>query len=240
MKWILVDPEQYVCRIRAKGKHIGSIAPSGGRIFDAIENQVVDDYCQDRKMIATRDLRELFRTKGMEVRCTDDQLRDFVKRYNREHRDHPAQDKMPVALFQQHIDAWLAQQPATDECNLERLQVLRDLREPVISEDRIYVPFASKGMLKRIRGAIGKWVKLVVDAKQNVVAKDWSILTLGFILCRQAPSWTRVREKRKGKDGVQLHLQTSTMQPVLQAIIHAEEHEVIEYASPPDLLFLNF
>ncbi len=107
------------------------------------------------------------------------------------------------------------------------MKVLTDVRSPIMTEERVYIPLSCTGMLNRLSKAKGKYLRLVVDAKQGVVAGTWGVLTLGFVVCRQEVSSASFRV---GRRRVCLQCQTSTMQPIMMAIIQAEDSPNLQYA----------
>ena len=221
-KWHLVGTRKHSLVIRAAGEHLHEEVPEGGMLWSAAEYAIISDICNGKAHITTREIRDKFKEAHIKMRCTDSQLHNFIKRYNNSNRLHPARDQLPVCQFQSHIDDWLRKQPTPEARIRSDLIVLRNSRLPVINEKEICVPFACDGMLNRIKEAQGRKLKLVVDAKKNVVNKDWSILSAGWIANRQEASTTRIRGRGCSKKGVQVSLQTSTMELILQAIIHDE------------------
>lgn len=87
----------------------------------------------------------------------------------------------------------------------------------------MYVAFTSPGMLQRLPKARGKKLKLVVDGKQNVVANNYTIVTLAFVVCRQQTSWTTLSPGRGRRHRLEMH--TATSQPFMQCLVQSEAHD---------------
>ena len=73
-------------------------------------------------------------------------------------------------------------------------------------------------MVARIFGAENKIVRLVVDGKQKVLANEYTIVTLGFLVSSESLVKTRL-----GKGRQEAH--TSTQEPFLQALMNSESAE---------------
>ena len=226
-KWHLVGAARDLLKIWIRGKHGVDKPLDGGQLWNAKEWNILQAYVEGKTHISFKEIKNAFKAANLPVRCEPTQLHNFVKRYNTGHKKHPANDDIPIEQFEQHVNAILETQVKIEDGPVESLIVLSDIRKPVVEADQIYVPFASVGMLKRIRKARGKWVKLVMDVKQNVAAKGWGVLTTGFVACRQSPTWTRVRKYSRSKT---LELHTSTMQPMFQAIVNEEDDKTMTYA----------
>ena len=134
-----------------------------------------------------------FNKNHVAFRCSNGQLHSFVKRYNHNHRSHIAIYQLPVVQFEEHVQGWIAQQRAPAERERSDLIILQNTRAPSITENEIVVSFVCDGMLNRIRDTKGRYLKLVIDAKQNVVAKTGCIVIAGWVANRQEQSNTRVR-----------------------------------------------
>ena len=192
--WSTSGSDRHLLIIKQRGDHNVEREPEGGQLWNGAEWKVLSKYIRGRNKICTREIRKLFREHGLRFRCADEQLWSFVARFNTEHRSAPVQGKVPVEVVKGHVADWSAKQKAMSEAAIDDLLVLKDVREPIVDEDRIYIPFTSRGMLERLRNAEGKYLKIVLDAKQNIVAQAWTILTIGFLACRQSPSRTSARK----------------------------------------------
>ena len=194
-------------------------------LFNAEEWAVIARACEGLVHITTKSIRTALKKSGIKCRHTGEQLSNFVGRYNTTHRFAPVADqhRTPVELLRSHVEQWVGKQGVMAASRQAQLHILNDVREPIIESGRIYIPFASKGMLASIRGARGQYLKMVVDAKQKVLTNRWSILTVGFIVRRQTLSTTS--SHGPGGKRAQVKAHTSTMQPLLQALIDTESED---------------
>ena len=135
------------------------------------------------------------------------------------------QRETPVELLRSHVSQHCEAQGPLANAAVDDVHVLVDVREPVISRERVYIPFSSKGMLASVRNGRSQCLKMVLDGKQKVLNNQWAILTIGFIVRRQDLGSTSSR--KKSGERIKLMAHTSTMQPFMQAIIDQESTENI-------------
>ena len=110
---------------------------------------------------------------------------------------------------------------------MAQLHILIQIREPVITEKPIYIPYACKGMVQELQHVHGDFLKLLLDAKQKVLSNRWSVLTFGFITRRQDVSNTTIRQTG-ARYCVEMH--TSTMIPLFQVVIDTESKDNLQDA----------
>ena len=190
----------------------------------------MQDVCADQARISTKAIRAGLRKAKIRCRHSTEQLGNFVGRHNSKHKIAPQahQTETPVELLRTHVAKLCEHEGTLAHSGQGQLHILRDTREPIISRERVYIPFASKGMLACVRSARGQFLKIVLDGKQKVLNNSWTILTIGFIVRRQTLTKTSARY-HAGKR-TQLKAHTSTMQPFMQAVIDTESEENITAA----------
>ena len=215
--------------IKAHGKHGKPKEKDGSMLWSAEEMAVVNELLQSSEPVSSRGLKKAFREKGIQTKCENKQINNFVKRTrsNVKALTPHGGTGSPIEVLRMHIDQHVAEQGSWADALLFRVLVLAHVRTPVITQERSYIPFASKGMVNIIKFAKQYYLKMVLDAKQSVLHNKWSILTIGFRICRQVISHTTVRHHGKKVD---LEMHTSTMQPFFQAIVSTEHTDNIEDA----------
>ena len=139
-------------------------------LFNAREWSVVRTAAKGTPRLTVKVVRAALKAASISCRQSGQQLSDFVARHNRKSQLAPRVDltRTPVELLKTHVAQWIEQQGNREEGAQWRLHVLADVREPLITEDRVYIPFACRRMLQFIRNAKGQYLKLVLDGKQKV------------------------------------------------------------------------
>lgn len=203
--------------------------PIGGMLFNAAEMAAVSAAACCAAKITTSAVRAAVRKAGLSLRCSKIQLWDYASRHNKNACPGPQRGDQDIRIetLRTHIKEWIASQKPVAESALDECRVWNDITVPFIIEERVYIPIGCRGMGEVIKSAKHRYLKLVLDAKHKVPTNRWSILTLGFILCRQEVSTTSIR--RHGQQ-ISIGMHTSTMQPALQAIINAESKPNIKNA----------
>lgn len=139
--------------IRVAGKHTKPKATDGHMLFNAQEMAVIANAIKGKSKVATQFLRQAFAMAGVKPRCLPRQLRDFVKNFNKKMRSIPAsaEKDLPIEVLRQHVQQWKRQQASWDKCEISDLLLLDGIREPIVSEAQVYIPFSCKGMLSRLQ-----------------------------------------------------------------------------------------
>ena len=84
-------------------------------------------------------------------------------------------------------------------------------------------------MLKRAEAARNKVVKLAIDGKQKLVANNYTVLTLSFLVSSEHVTQTRDSRLRVSS---RPHVHTLTQEPFLQALVNSEaEANVTQFFS---------
>eukprot|EP00973_Karenia_brevis_P032524 4486154-Karenia_brevis.AAC.1 len=100
-------------------------------------------------------------------------MRDYVKNYNARNKAVADTKRPLLEQLRTHVSKWSEKhgQLSLNPEDLSALKVLEYIRKPVLEKDRIYVPFACRGMLDTLTH-VGR-VELVVDANKNLFARTW-------------------------------------------------------------------
>ena len=77
----------------------------------------------------------------------------------------------------------------------------------------------AKGMIRRGKGAKNKVVKPVVDGKQKILANEYTIVTVGFVVSSAKVTRAKVFKRKSA------HVHTSTQEPFLQALVDSKSAE---------------
>jgi hypothetical protein len=165
--------------------------------------------------------RQAFATAEVPLDLASKQLHDLVKRQRKDVAKPGSQAAVTIAEMRASVDSWQEQQPSYSEAPLHKLLVLSTPSGSVVEESRVYVPFSCRGMLERLRGAQGQKLKLVVDMKQKVLTNQYGVITLAFLVNKQATSWSPVVHTSHVRRTLEVH--TSTAVPFLQCLVHSEE-----------------
>ena len=124
-----------------------------------------------------------------------------------------------MEIFRIVVKKHIEQQSSLETASLKELLILSDVRAPIVREDRVYVPFASRGMLETVQSAKGHKMLAVLDSKQKVIAGSWGVLTIGFLARDQNRKRTSARNHGQ-RFLVNMH--TSTTVPFFQVVIDEE------------------
>lgn len=177
----------------------------------------------------TRSIMHAFANAGVPCSLEPPQIHNWVKLQNWQSTDAiPCLAPQPIAVVTGIIEAWLERQRPFDGATLEELPVLQTPCAPQgysITEHQVYVPFAARGMLELRTQAHGNMLKVVVDAKQNILEHGYGVLTLAFLHSSDRRQWTRVNTHVH--DGPHLELHTTTATPFFQALVHTESTQTL-------------
>ncbi|CAK9008753.1 unnamed protein product, partial [Durusdinium trenchii] len=169
-----------------------------------------------RPRVTSKDVRDALQAHQLQVRCTNTQLHNFVVRFNR--TGPPQSGKGNLTLSQVRnaaMDYMCESMEAWATWNPWRLVVLPC---PTFEVDRICVVWTCPGMLRRAACLQGKVVKLAVDAKQKIVANEYGIVTVSFLVSSATPSKTWAGTKHT--KSIDTH--TATQEPFIQALVNSE------------------
>ena len=149
----------------------------------------------------------LRKAAGLQLRCEPKQLFHFISRQRGQRQIQRV--RAPTLLVGQ-----LASCIARFQVHSIEEVSTKDLYELVVLpgaclEDRVCVVFTCRGMIARGRAAQNKVIKLAVDGKQKIIANDYTILTLSFLV----PSAT-VALTRQAKRNVRSKAHTCTQEPL--------------------------
>ena len=202
--------------IEEKGCHGKLQPPSGGRLWTCAEAWALSGLDAKRPRVTSKDVRDALRAHQLQVRCTNTQLHNFVARFNR--TGPPQSGKGNLTLSQVRnaaMDYMCESMEAWATWNPWRLVVLPC---PTLEVDRICVVWTCPGMLRRAACLQGKVVKLAVDAKQKIVANEYGIVTVSFLVSSATPSKTWAGTKHT--KSIDTH--TATQEPFIQALVNSE------------------
>ncbi len=101
-----------------------------------------------------------------------------VKRQNQARGCLSRTAELPIEVLKEIVHRHVEGQPPPDQAAADVLRVMVAVREPVITEQRVYVLFSCQGMLNRCVEAKGRHLKLVVDGKQKLVVNEYAVVTL--------------------------------------------------------------
>lgn len=86
---------------------------------------------------------------------------------------------------------------------------------PVHQLIRVCIAFTCPGMIARARGAANLGIKLAVDGKQKILANEFTIVTLSFLVPSEAATHTKVTPQSRN---TRVKVHTCTQEPFLQAL----------------------
>jgi len=225
VKWNLDGPNAFwmVAKKKAVAHVVERAAPTGGALWNALEKRIIEAFVKGKSRIKTKELHTAFREAGVVPRASDAQIHDYVKNFNKTHKD-PMDTREPlVQQLEQHVEPWCQTVAPTEESvpSVDTLFVLAYIRRPVVTKARVYVPFACRGSLSVLKSAKAKWLVIVWDAKKKVFCDSWGILSIGFLVRKTAPGNTSLRHAAGKRTSVELF--TGTFQLFFQAIVHEED-----------------
>eukprot|EP00438_Fugacium_kawagutii_P009631 Skav214980 [mRNA] locus=scaffold508:78764:83263:- [translate_table: standard] len=202
--------------IFTKGVHGRLAAPAGGALWTVAEKYAINKYCDGMRKISAKDVRAALKKANMRLRLSPRQLSNFVNREraaaNQTHRAKNA--KVSISELASAAAKWHMKPGQNwDDVPLAQLIVLPDM---VVKENEVVIAWTCKGMLRRAKGAQQKVVKLIVDGKQKILANEYTVVTVGFVVSNQKVTQTRVAKRKRAK------VHTSTQEPFLQALVDSE------------------
>ena len=179
--------------------------------------------------ITCASVRNALEAAALPLRCSTQQLVQWVTRHRK--REQVTKSKAPQCL--QDLVIACKSMP-TGLAALQRSEVheLVLLESPQIRSEEVFVPFSCRGMLETLRSLKQHRVALVLDAKYQLLNNTLAVATIGLLSRRKEPSRTTL--KRAGERREQAWVLTTTMLPLVQAIMHAESGE--NFAQLYDLL----
>ena len=123
-KWPLVGSGKDVLAIFAKCQQDEQgHRPEGGHVWNSREMQVVRKYIEGKTHITTKELKEAFQDAGVQRRCLDHQVHDFVKLFNSANKAHPPRDALPIEQYQQRVQLWIEGQSAPKNARIDELLI---------------------------------------------------------------------------------------------------------------------
>ena len=214
--------------IRCKGKHSHLKKPEGGALWNALELNCIAAAFPQETVLTSRGIRKALKNQGLKLRCTPTQLNNYVKNHRKVTQTSCNKGKgVPIETLKQHFLSWYEEQPPMDKHHVAAVCILHEIRQPVVTEERVYVPFACYGMLCRLKSAKNKALKVVVDVKQSIVCNRWGVFTAALLESREDTTWTSVRNGAVKK---RMEAHTGTAQPIFQAVINTECEENMTWA----------
>ena len=215
-------------RVHARGRHGSLQSPSGGLLWTVAEEHVLASKFTAGVQVTAKAVREVFRQSDLPLRCSNSQLHNWVSRTQRNVSSLPplpkkgltaAEMRAAASPFITDVADWRSQP-------LHRLIILPNL---VFEEQRVCAIWTCPGMLKRAEAARNKVVKLAIDGKQKLVANNYTVLTLSFLVSSEHVTQTRDSRLRVSS---RPHVHTLTQEPFLQALVNSEaEANVTQFFS---------
>lgn len=92
----------------------------------------------------------------------------------------------------------------------------------VVDAERVCIAFTCPGMIARARGAANLGIKLAVDGKQKILANEFTIVTLSFLVPSEAATHTKVTPQSRN---TRVKVHTCTQEPFLQALVSSESEK---------------
>ncbi|CAE6960638.1 RPL15 [Symbiodinium sp. CCMP2592] len=207
--------------VRARGKHGELAKPSGGALWNVAEEYVLQQSFPDKSDISSRSIRSCFRRAGLAVRCTPRQLAQFVDRAKSQSNagKRGQQTGVPIHALEAAAREFTRDDSVPwEKLPLDQLVVLPDFH---VSEQRVCVIWTSRGMLERAKHGQNHNLKLVVDGKQKLLANQYSVVTVSFLVPNSSMSSTWAGPGRKSH----VDAYTGTQEPFLQALVNEETAE---------------
>ena len=136
-------------------------------------------------------------------------------------RQHPREkeERPRRELLMRSLHDWPEQEPDAPA----ELFLINDPPR-TMTEDRVCLPFASRGMCDVLRWFADSSVVMFVDAKQSCMAHGWGVITASIAVRDQLRYTTLGRSEGRR---IQARAYTSHAEPVLQAIINVEDTQNI-------------
>ncbi|CAJ1405087.1 unnamed protein product, partial [Effrenium voratum] len=154
--------------------------------------------------------------QNLSLRCSNTQLHNFVVRFN--NAGPPRSAKSKVTLSELQNAALQHTCPNMEAWQTWKVSQLLVLPSSTFEADRICVMWTCPGMLRHAQALQEKVVKLAVDAKQKVVANEYGIVTLSFLVSSAVPSKTWAGATHTKSTSAH----TATQEPFLQALVDTE------------------
>lgn len=197
-----------------RGEHGRLSKPKGGRLWTVHEEEVIKNSCQAKPLTTAR-VRDALKTAGLPVRCTSQQLNDYVAREKKKQGGQSSSKaELTVGELQARVNAFRPLDTQWRALPWHQLIVVG----AVIEAERVCIVFTCPGMLDRAKAAESKFIKLVVDGKQKVVTNDYTIITVSFLV----PSESAVQTRGAAKRSSRVKAYTCTQEPFLQAFVSSE------------------
>jgi hypothetical protein len=172
------------------------------------------------KRVTVKEVRAVFEANNAPLRCTEEQLKQWITRHNRAKRGQPQRATISVQEMKAAVESWVEQQPATFAD--ATLTTLRVVGAPIYSAKQVCFAWTARGFLNHLRGLPDEQpLCLTVDGKQRISTSGAVIATIGIMATSVEPRNTTASRQNDGKK-VQLKLKTSTVQPIMQAYIDSE------------------
>ena len=207
--------------VRVRGKHGTLQKPSGGSLWTAAEEHMLAAKIAEGAHVTAKLVRAVFKQANMPLRCTDGQLHAWVSRTRKNLSELPPKPKKGLTAAEMYAAASsfigdIAQ------WRTQPLHKLIMLPNPVFQEDRVCAIWTCPGMLSRAEAARNKVVKLAIDGKQKIVANNYSVLTLSFLVSSEHVTQTRDSRARVSS---RPKVHTLTQEPFMQALVNSEAEE---------------
>ena len=154
--------------------------------------------------------------------------------------DLPHSADQPIAFVKHIMQQWISSQSTYEDAAVDDLLLMKTPSAPdgyLATNELVYVPFASRGMLAILKYARGKLLKLVVDGKQKVLNNGYTVLTLAFLIGSVERKWSKVLTHGYPAKPIELH--TTTAQPLFQALVHKETAETLTMAFQDAIWFCH-
>ena len=192
--------------------------PGGGRLWTLAEHYAIKKHCQTVVDLNTKNVKRAFAAEGLTLRCTGRQLSQSLRCEKEQQGQCAVRPKHGITVLELKTVAekWLLEGSWRDK-PVDKLFVFPGY---AISESQVFVPWSTAGMLKKATSVQHKVVKLVVDGKQNIVANQYSVVTLSFFKANENLSWPRGKPRNLSSE-----MHCSTQEPFLQALMDAAPAE---------------
>ncbi len=201
----------------------------GGRVLTAAGEDVAARCGRTGERLSVRTLRTALTVARAKQYASPKQLRTFVRNFNYRATAGPprSSQRTRIAHLVGEVARWRAGQAKTlSESSPESLYIFDEV---VIDDVRVFIPFATRGMIDRMKSFHGHQICLVVDAKEKIVAQQYRICTLGALVRSDIPrSTTIARVGIKGGGGareVKARQYTGHLEPFIQCVFHSESKD---------------
>ncbi|CAJ1461401.1 unnamed protein product, partial [Effrenium voratum] len=202
--------------VEQKGCHEKLQPPRGGCLWTCAEACALEGLEEKRPKVTSKDVREALKAQNLSLRCSNTQLHNFVVRFN--NAGPPRSAKSKVTLSELQNAALQHTCPNMEAWQTWKVSQLLVLPSSTFEADRICVMWTCPGMLRHAQALQEKVVKLAVDAKQKVVANEYGIVTLSFLVSSAVPSKTWAGATHTKSTSAH----TATQEPFLQALVDTE------------------